>query len=80
MTRRGHATVFEVSHALFYQPFSGAVTMPPMPDRKPPLDYAEPAVKTRRKIPWWLDIPLVILTALGIVLGLIMLAVFFSLG
>jgi len=53
--------------------------VPPMPDRKPPLDYAEPAVKTRRKIPWWLDIPLVILTALGIVLGLIMLAVFFSL-
>jgi hypothetical protein len=50
-----------------------------MPDQKPKLNYAEPAVKTRRKIPWWLDIPLVVLTALGIVLGGIMLAIFFSL-
>ena len=54
--------------------------MPPMPDQKPPLDYAEPAVKTRRKIPSWLDIPLVILAALGIILGFIFVSIFFSLG
>jgi hypothetical protein len=50
-----------------------------MPDQKPPLDYAEPAVKTRRKIPWWLDVPLVILTAIGIILAFIFLSIFFSL-
>ena len=43
-----------------------------MTEKKPTLDYALPPKKKRR--PWWIDVPLVLLSATAALIGLWLLA------
>lgn len=44
-----------------------------MTDQKPKLDYAKPRARRRRKDPWWIDIPMVILTAIAVLFAVFVL-------
>jgi hypothetical protein len=50
-----------------------------MPDRKPTLEYQAPTIRKRKpRPPWWIDMPLVFLTAAACLFGFLFLAWFFA--
>lgn len=45
-----------------------------MTEKKPTLDYAHPLPPKKRRRPWWIDMPLVLLTAVAVLFALWVLA------
>ena len=45
-----------------------------MPDQRPTLEYARPQAKKRRELPWYIDVPLLWVTAFVAFIGLVFLA------